>query len=242
MRNKQTDASPESLQGEEARLRWMSKVFMDAADPILIEDLNGNVIDMNHEAERTYDWGRDELLGQSIRAIVPKERHTQAIELLARCKRGDDVRNVEGLRQHKNGEIIPVLVTLSLLRDELGQPIGIASLAKDISEQKAAQEELRTLSRVFMESADPILIEDLDGIVTDMNHEAGRAYGWARERPIDIASLAKDITEQKAVEAKLRTMSKVFMEAADPILIEDLDGVVSDMNQEAERAYGWKRD
>jgi hypothetical protein len=27
----------ESFQGDEVRLRWMSKVFVDAADPILIE-------------------------------------------------------------------------------------------------------------------------------------------------------------------------------------------------------------
>jgi PAS domain S-box-containing protein len=292
----------DSLQGDEARLRWTSKVFMDAADPILIEDLEGQVIDMNLQAERSYGWRRDELLGQSIRTIVPEDRHEQAIELLDRCNRGEEVRNVEGLRRDKQGKVIPVLVTLSLLRGETGQPIGIASLAKDISEQKAGEEKLRTLSKVFMESADPILIEDLDGKVIEMNQEAERSYGWERDRligmpiivivpaechdqarellrrckagddvrnvegmrqtlggevrsvlltlsllrddegnPTGVASIAKDITAQKADEEQMRSMSKVFMEAADPILIEDLNGNVTEMNQEAERAYGWSR-
>jgi PAS domain-containing protein len=48
----------------------------------------------------------------------------------------------------------------------------------------------------------------------------------------------KEIAERKMVEEDLRRMSKVFMDAADPILIEDTDGRVIDMNDEAERSYG----
>ena len=48
---------------------------MDTADPILIEDLDGRVQDMNLEAERAYGWSRVELLGRPIRTIVPEERH-----------------------------------------------------------------------------------------------------------------------------------------------------------------------
>ena len=45
----------------EISLRRMSKVFMDAADPILIENMEGIVIEMNTEAERSYGWSREEL-------------------------------------------------------------------------------------------------------------------------------------------------------------------------------------
>jgi PAS domain S-box-containing protein len=121
----------------------MSKVFMDAADPILIEDLEGCVIDMNQEAERSYGWSRDELLGKPITTIVPESRHEQALELLARCKSDQEVRNIEGIRRTRSNLEIPVLVTLSLLRGEDGEPAAIASLAKDISDQKAAELELR---------------------------------------------------------------------------------------------------
>ena len=130
----------------EDRLRTLSKVFMEATDPIIIEDPDGRVVEMNHEAERAYGWSRAEMLGESIQRMVPSERHEQAAGLLARCKRGEDVRNIEGLRRDKHGKIIPVLVTLSLLKDEDGRLIGIASLAKDITEQKAAERNLRQLN------------------------------------------------------------------------------------------------
>ena len=168
----------------EEDLRRMSKVFMDAADPILIEDSEGRVIDMNDEAERSYGWSRDELIGQPIKTIVPPERHDQADDILTRCKAGEEARNIEGLRWNKQGVIIPVLLTLSLLKDEAGQIMGVATLAKDISEQKRVEEDLRRMSKVFMDAADPILIEDSEGRVIDMNDEAERSYGWSRDELI----------------------------------------------------------
>ena len=85
---------------------------------------------------------------------------------------GEEVRNIEGLRWTKAGKIIPVLLTLSLLKDEAGQIMGVATLAKDISEQKRVEENLWRMSKVFMDAADPILIEDSEGYVIEMNDEA----------------------------------------------------------------------
>ncbi len=123
-------------------LQQMSKVFMDATDPILIEDLDGNVVEMNEEAVRSYGWSRKELIGQPIRTIVPPDRHKQANELLRQCKKDEPVRNIDGLRITKTGKVIPVLLTLSPLKDESRKIIGIATFAKDISKQKQIEKEL----------------------------------------------------------------------------------------------------
>ena len=292
--------SPEEINID---FEMMSKVFMDSADPILIEDLEGHVIEMNKEAEDVYGWSRSELLGKPIKTIVPPERHGQADELLASCKAGEEVRNIEGLRWMKSGKIIPVLLTLSLLKDGNDQPVAIATIAKDLSGIKRAENELQQMSKVFMDSVDPILIEDLDGNVIDLNRAAEETYGWSRgqllgrpiktivppERhaqadellsrckageevrnieglrwtidgeiipvlltlsalkdeegtPTAIATIAKDISDAKKAEEELGRMAKVFRDAADPIMIEDLDGKVIDMNKVAEEAYGWTKE
>lgn len=127
----------------EAGLRRMSRVFMDAAAPILLQDLSGRIIDVNVEVERTYGWTRGELLGQSLEKIVPPEWQAQQQELLARCLEGEPVRNVESMRQTKSGERVPILSTLSLLTDENGQPVAVASIAKDLSQQKRLQHQLQ---------------------------------------------------------------------------------------------------
>ena len=168
----------------EEEVRRMSKVFMDAADPILIEGLDGVVVEMNAEAERAYGWSREELIGQPITRIVPPERHDQAKNLLRRCLAGGEVRNLEGLRWRKDGERLTVLLTLSRLTDESGEAVAVATLAKDISELKEAEQELQRMSKVFMDAADPILVESLDGIVVEMNAETEKAYGWSRDELI----------------------------------------------------------
>jgi len=127
----------------EAALRRMSKVFMDAADPIVIHELSGRISDVNAEVERLYGWSREELIGQPIDAIVPPESRKQHLKLLERCRRGRSVRNAESLRQTKAGERVPILLTLSLLSDEMGAPVTIASIAKDLSQQKRLQNQLR---------------------------------------------------------------------------------------------------
>lgn len=114
----------------------MSKVFADSSDPIIIEDLAGNIINMNDEAERVYGWTREELLGRPINTIIPAEHHRGADELWSRVKQGEQVRNVERLRHNKSGNVFPILT------DEKGNPAGMATIAKDLSDVKEMEERL----------------------------------------------------------------------------------------------------
>lgn len=127
------------LKQVEKDLRLMSKVFQDAADPIIIEDLGGTIIDVNAETERAYGYTRDELIGRKITVLMPEEYMPKSINLRRRCVSSEAVRNVETVRRDKQGREHPVLLTLSLLTDERNAPQAIASIAKDISVQKKAE-------------------------------------------------------------------------------------------------------
>ncbi|HEY3391729.1 MAG TPA: ATP-binding protein [Lacipirellulaceae bacterium] len=116
---------------------------MDGADPIIIEDLDGCIIDLNDEAVNAYGWTREEMTGQPSSMLMPEGCVEQANELRARCRNSDHVRNVETVRTNRAGEKIPILLTLSVLQDESGQPAGIASLSKDIRAQKEAERQAR---------------------------------------------------------------------------------------------------
>jgi len=117
-------------------LARMSTVFQDAADPMIIEDLNGIVTNMNYEAERAYGWKKEELIGLSINTLIPVKFHERTDKLFSQCLSGKDVRGVEDVRISKDGAELQVLLTMSLLRDENGKAIAIASYAADISDRK----------------------------------------------------------------------------------------------------------
>jgi PAS domain S-box-containing protein len=129
------------------RLPQLSRVFWDAADPILIEDLSGTVIEMNREAERSYGWSRDELIGKSIKSLLLPERYQFAWKLRERCLNGREVRNWEGVRVDKYGRAFPVLVTAFPLMDENGNIESLATITKDISLLKNMESELRESQR-----------------------------------------------------------------------------------------------
>jgi len=136
----------------EDKLLQMSKVFMESIDPIFIRDLEGHIVDLNKAAEEIYGWSREQLIGKSIKTIVSPKRHEFADELHERCKCGEKVENVEILYCKRSGEVIPVLVSLSLLTDKKGEPVGIASIAKDLSDLKRTEEMLRAKTEALEHS------------------------------------------------------------------------------------------
>lgn len=136
----------------EKEIRKLSKVFLDGTNPSFIEDLNGNILEMNDEAVNVYGFSREELVGKPIKLLLPDQKHKQMDELIKLCIDGKLVRDVEGLQRRKNGNEIPILMTLSLLTDEETKPFGIASTASDISKQKNIEKEL-TKSKAVAESA-----------------------------------------------------------------------------------------
>jgi len=198
----------------EAALGYQVKLFMESADPIIIEDLEGKVIDMNAEAELSYGWNRKELIGQPVKTIVPPERHEQADRLLARCRQGEPVRNVEGLRWNKAGKVIPVLFTLSLLTDEAGEPTAIATIAKNITslkrteaELEARVEDLRRFATVVSDSNDAIILHDLEGKILAWNRGAIDIYGYTETEALEMN--VRDIVAETDRKAALTLIEKI---------------------------------
>jgi two-component system CheB/CheR fusion protein len=130
-----------SLRSTESDLRRMSKVFMDSVDPIVIEELNGQIVDVNLAVEEAYGWTRNELIGRAASDLTPAEKRDDELAFRERCRRGDKVRNVESMRLSKSGKSTAVLLAYSLLVGEEGKPDYIATISKDISERKRAEME-----------------------------------------------------------------------------------------------------
>jgi two-component system CheB/CheR fusion protein len=128
------------VRATEAELRRMSRVFQDGADPIIIEDLSGVIIDLNDEAARAYGYDRSELIGKPAVSLMPAELSDDGTRLRERCLLREHIRNVETARMTKDGRRVPVLLTLSLITDEAREPAGIATIAKDVSKLKWAEE------------------------------------------------------------------------------------------------------
>jgi PAS domain S-box-containing protein len=119
----------------------LAAIVESSNDPIVSMTREGDITSWNDAAQRTFGYTADELIGQSIMTIVPRERQQEEIELLARLENGEAIEQFETQRITKNKKLIEVSLTISPVKDTQGRVIGSSKIARDISERK--QEERR---------------------------------------------------------------------------------------------------
>jgi PAS domain S-box-containing protein len=111
-------------------------------DAIVAKDVNGIVISWNPAAERLFGWTSAEMVGHSIRRLLPEDRQHEEDDILARIALGERVGQLLTKRLHKNGEMLDVSVTVSPVRDEMGTVVGASKIARNAGPYLKQQAEL----------------------------------------------------------------------------------------------------
>ena len=154
-------------------------------DAIISKDLDGIIRTWNAGATRIFGYAAEEAIGQSIRIVIPEDLQAEEDAILERLCRGERIEHYQTLRRNKSGRDIHVSLTISPIRDRAGAIIGASKIARDISRQKLAEQELEQ-QRLRLERLNHIarvLARDLDldrivQTVTDIATElTGARYG-----------------------------------------------------------------
>ncbi|WP_374480817.1 ATP-binding protein [Zoogloea sp.] len=133
----------EARAAEPALNQQAYRAIIDSSDDAIIgKALDGTITSWNTGAERIFGYGAAEALGQSIRIIIPPERHGEESTILARIAAGERVDHFETVRCHKDGHLIDVSATVSPILDENGQVCGASKIARDITARKRTDAEL----------------------------------------------------------------------------------------------------
>ena len=127
---------------EETRL-LLGAIVDSSDDAIISKDLDGQITSWNRGAERLYGYTAAEAIGKSIMLVVPEDRQEEEREILARLQRGERVDHFETTRLRKDGGLLSVSLTISPLSNQQGEIIGVSKIARDITERKRAENELR---------------------------------------------------------------------------------------------------
>lgn len=103
----------------------------------------------NPRAEALFGYSASEMIGRSIRQIIPPECAPEEDLILLRLRGGQAVHR-ETVRVKKNGQRVPVSITCSPVKDAAGNVIGGAKIARDISAQKEIEGKLRDAQRKLL--------------------------------------------------------------------------------------------
>jgi PAS domain S-box-containing protein len=118
--------------------------IVEAADDAIIgEDTEGIIVTWNGGARRLYGYSAEEAIGRSAAMLIPPEMTDELPTILATIRRGETMEHHETIRVRKDGKRLDVSFTLSPIKDGQGKITGIAGIARDITESKQSEAELR---------------------------------------------------------------------------------------------------
>ncbi len=127
---------------EESAARWAA-IVESSDDAIIGKDLRGIVTSWNKGAETTFGFQADEMVGGPITRLIPPERQQEEAEILSRIHRGENIKPFDTERLRKDGTLIHVSVTVSPIKDAGGKIGGASKVARDITERKRTEEQLK---------------------------------------------------------------------------------------------------
>jgi PAS domain S-box-containing protein len=131
----------------------LAAIVASSDDAIVGKDLNGIVTSWNRGAERLFGYTADEMIGQSIRRIIPQDRQQEEDVTLAKIRQREQVDHFETWRVRKDGTLVPISLTVSPILDADGTVIGASKIARDISAQKEIEIERARLLAMAQEHA-----------------------------------------------------------------------------------------
>src|SRR5262245_54065543 len=120
----------------------LAAIVESSDDAIVSKDLNGTIRSWNAGAEHIFGYSAEEVIGRSIRLIIPADRQSEEDEVLRQIRSGNRIDHFETIRQRKDGSLVPISLTVSPLRNSDGEIVGASKIARDISEKRRAEEAL----------------------------------------------------------------------------------------------------
>jgi len=117
----------------------LAAIVDSADDAIVSKDLNGIVKTWNASAQRMFGYTAEEMIGQPILRLIPKDLQYEEDEILRKLRAGEKIDHYETTRVRKNGERFEVSVTISPIRDATGRVIAASKIARDISDRKRVE-------------------------------------------------------------------------------------------------------
>ncbi|HEV7309379.1 PAS domain S-box protein [Ensifer sp.] len=170
--------SDNALQASEAQLR---AIFSQSAAGIAQTDLEGRFLLVNSRFCDIVGYSEAELLTMRIHDITFPEDMAESARLFEEMTQNGNSFEMEKRYVRKDGGLVWVTNSVSVLRDKQGGFQRAAAVIVDVTERKRAQEVERRLAAIIASSNDAILGIDLKMKVTSWNGGAERLYGYLAE-------------------------------------------------------------
>jgi PAS domain S-box-containing protein len=161
--------------------KFLASIVDYSEDAIIGRTPEGVIVSWNRGAEALFGYRAEEVIGQSIAVLATPEAAPMVNGVIERVHRGEVVPSFDGSVLTKDGRRIEISASVSPVRDAQGNLVAVASILRDITERKRAEDARALLAAVVESSDDAIVAVSRDNRVLGWNKGAQNIYGYTAE-------------------------------------------------------------
>ncbi|MDZ4799386.1 MAG: PAS domain S-box protein [Bryobacteraceae bacterium] len=158
---------------------------------IVSTELDGTIRTFNDAAEQLLGYGFREVIGREHIGTLhdPGEVRGAVMEALFGHTANGQIEVREWHYVHRDGTRIPMLLSVSALRDRKGKVAGYLQVGLDLRERQRAQDEQQKLAAVLENTTDFVAIASMRGDLEYINSAGRQMIGLGTRPAAEIASL-----------------------------------------------------
>ncbi len=172
--------------GKKLEMSYARNLIEASLDPLVTISPEGKVTDVNKATEQVTGLTRDKLIGTDFSSYFtePDKADAGYKKVLSQ----GSVKDYPLTLRHVSGRTIDVLYNAAVYRNEAGEVQGVFAAARDITERRKMDAELRTASlyarNLIEANLDPLVTISPEGKVTDVNKATEQVTGLTRDKLI----------------------------------------------------------
>jgi len=192
-------------------IRRQADIINQIQEAVITTDMNGDVTSWNHGAELLLGYTAEEALGKHISFIYPTEDHEFLEQDVLAPVKTKGSHQVEVRRRTKSGALRFAQLSLTLLRNDHGDPIGIVGYSMDITDRKRGEEALlasRNQLAALAVRLESVREEERGRIALEVHDVLGQALTGLK---LDVSWVYKQIFESHGSFEPTSVLSRLAM-------------------------------
>lgn len=153
---KARDGLEEQVEEGMDEIKILASIVESSDDAIIGLDLNYKISSWNHGAIEMYGYFPDEIIGKHVSVLMEPDEWKSNLKLIERAKEGKSIKHRESVRLKKGGSKFNASITVSPIKNEKGDIVGLSSISKDITWRKKAEKDLKDIISELKRSNDEL--------------------------------------------------------------------------------------
>jgi len=141
----------------EQQIKFQSNLLENVSDAVIATDMQYNIRFWNKTAEKQYGWTAEEVIGQPMEKFIINDYFGCSLDVILQKISQDGSWKGEVTQNRRDGVRIPIISTVSIIKNEQNQPTGFIAINRDITERKQVEEKIKN-----SESKYKLLVENLN--------------------------------------------------------------------------------